>query len=75
MGNEPVIVVGTGDYTFELDSQSEEINQQIILRQANSQTISSRECAETLKDIKYQQAIICVDVANNRTGYDGDSGN
>lgn len=66
-----MIVAGTGFYTMQGFYPNDEMP---ILRHANFTTISAKDCKKIMKDGLHMDEVICVDIANNQTAYDGDSG-
>lgn len=68
-GNEPVTSAGTGRFTI----QDSKYNSKILLRHAYFTTLSKRACKKMMNDVNFSE-IICVNVVNDRSAYDGDSG-
>lgn len=68
-GNESVIAAGTGRFTI----QDSKYNKKILLRHAYFTTLSKKACKNIMVDVNFAE-IICVNVENEQTAYDGDSG-
>lgn len=69
-GHESVTVAGTGYYTIKGTDHDDDL----VLRHANFTTISARKCKKMLPDEIHIPEVICVNIANNQTAYNGDSG-
>lgn len=69
-GNESVIAIGAGYYAMEAAAEA---NEDIVLRHAYFKTLSSHECGQSM-ELSQTKSIICTNVANNQSAYNGDSG-
>lgn len=69
-GNESVIAIGAGYYALEAAAEA---NEDIVLRHAYFKTLSGHECGKSM-ELSQTKSIICTNVANNQSTYNGDSG-